>query len=791
MTRSKRVNRDVKRAYAIFLVAALFAGAFLHTAPPSSAASNFVDTVGHWADDEIREAVDYGYVRGYANGRFCPDDPIKRSEFVKIINSAEGYAELGNIAFLDVPTNEWYYDEVRKAAAAGYISGYGNGEWFAPDNPITREEVATVLYRVAPGSSSAKAPKGLKDASDIGDWALAAVSSAYGNGYLTGYPDGNFYPKRNLTRAETVKVVNKLLGIDQDSRAITSIGVSDTTDSSTVGDFTSRANGTLYWLVIERGEPTPTPTQASQGRDGRGAAAMSKGNVKVTAFEPATAAISSLEPDRPYVLCAVLKPSSGKLSSVRTLNFSTVDQASIGENWIGRFSIGSVTQDSAVLTAQSSEKGTLYWVVTESRSSGRPSQTDIAGGKDRYGDAAAKSGSTALDRSVSTYIDITGLKSGNSYYVYGYLSKSADSAAGGGTGGGAAGGAGSANSFSRVESASFSTSGVSTPSLSRLTAAFNNSDQLEIGFSANDAGKFYWIAVSEDGSAFAPTADKVKAGSANTNQQVADRGSLDLEKSGAGTVTKAALSMSDPLQPDTRYRVYACFENKSGSLSSVVSTGLFEKSTVAGGLTGLSISAGGRSVSGFSFDRAVYEYSGIEVPNGSKTLTLRPVAGNSVDIIIDGRIAASNANFSYDMPQASGTPCTIVIETSEAGKSKTTYRVSLAENSPEPKSVYVSGAEPSELVKDGAGNYAASVPENYSEVTASVTFASEMTAAFIMPDGARVAARSGERKKLALSAAPAPTVVQIEIKGPTASGEAKTCTLTIMRTATTPPAPTP
>ncbi|MDR1134756.1 MAG: S-layer homology domain-containing protein [Clostridiales Family XIII bacterium] len=767
-----RINA-LNRAFAVFLAAVIFMGAWSFAVPISSAAENFIDTVGHWADDEIREAVDYGYIRGYADGRFYPDEPIKRSEFVKIINTAMGFTDLGNIAFNDVPYNEWYYDEVRKAAAAGYISGYGNGEWFAPNNPMSREEVAAVLYRVSPGSGSAKAPKKLKDSAEIGDWALTAVSAAYSNGYLTGYPDGNFYPKRNLTRAETVKVINKVLGIDEDARAITSISVSDTTDVKTVSNFISRSSGTLYWILIKRDADIPTPTQVSQGKDSSGAGAINKGNIKVTAFEPVSAALTSLEPGKPYNLCAVLKASSGKLSSVKTLGFSTVEAASVGENWLNRFSVGNPTQDSAVLTAQSSEKGTLYWVVVENRSAGRPSQANIAGGKDKYGDAVVKSGSAELERNVSYTADITGLKSGNTYQIYGYVSKAA-------------------NSFSRVESGSFSTGGVNTPSLSGFTANWGNDNRLEMGFTVNTTGKFYWIAVSESDRAFAPTAEKIKAGSANSNQTVADKGSFDVTKTGSVTVTKAALSAGDPLQPNVKYRIYACFENPSGSFSGVVSTGLIEKSTVAGGLSGLTISAGGRAVTGFSFDASVYDYTGVEVPNGSKTLVLRPVAGNTVDIIIGGRIASNNSNFNYSMPASAGTPDTIIIETSEAGKTKKTYRIAVKENVPEVKSVYVSGSDPSEPVKDSSGNYSVNVPDTYSEITMSITLAPEMTASLITANGTRTAIKSGERKKLNLESPPTlSTVIQMEIKGPSQGGETRVYNLTVTRTAPTVVTPVP
>lgn len=321
----------------IFTIAAAFvlASTLLCAFPrvtPAYGASNFVDTVGHWADEEIRSAVDYGYINGYTDGRFLPDAAIKRSEFVKVVNAAMGYAEFGNIAFTDVPSYEWYYNEVRKAAAAGYIAGYDGGVWFAPDNPITREEVATVLFRISPGESSGKTPKGLKDAAEIGEWAAAAVNSAYAKGYLSGYPDGNFYPRRNLTRAETVKVINKVLGIDQDARAITEFELADYNNVRAVVNATSRTGGTLYWVLLEKPRSAPTALQISQGKDATGTAAPKKGNVKVKAYEQTSIITDGLTTAKPYTMYATVKASDGKLSNVRTLYFDTEDEAEMGED---------------------------------------------------------------------------------------------------------------------------------------------------------------------------------------------------------------------------------------------------------------------------------------------------------------------------------------------------------------------------------------------------------------------------------------------------------------------------
>jgi hypothetical protein len=737
---------------AVLVFALALSGILWGRTAPAFGAGNFVDTVGHWADEEIRSAVDHGYINGYTDGRFLPDSAVKRSEFIKIVNSAMGYTALGNIAFVDVASQEWYYDEVRKAAAAGYISGYGGGTWFAPDNPITREEVAAVLFKISPGESSNKTPKGLKDVGDIGEWAIPAVNSAYAKGYLSGYPDGNFYPAHNLTRAESVKIINKVLGIDQESRAITLFSLADYNNVRAVVDAVSRHSGTLYWILLEKPGTTPTPTQISQGKDAVGENAFKKGSVKVKAYEQVSIVTDGLTSAKPYTMYATVKASDGKLSNVRVLKFDTEDEANIGENWISAFNVGTITETTSLLTVSSTEKGTFYWVVVEN-SPGKPSQKNIAAGNDRDGNKALKSGNGPIERNTNLNIDITGLKIGTAYNVYGYVSKSD-------------------TEFSKVESRAFTTAGVSAPAIRNLSAVIKDDNLLEITASVSAKGTFHWLAVAESGNALPPTPEKIKDGNANENQTVSSKGSRPNSEN-TFTTTGAGISAN------TKYRVYACMEGMSGAFSPVSYTGIVEKTTTSNGLTGLAISAeGGRVVSGFSFDANARDYPNIAVSNGSSYITVRPTVSQSADIIVDGRVVASGANSErIKLPDSPGTPFTIIIETSESGKGKQTYTLTLRENAPVLESVYISGADPENPPVSGKA-YTSYVPANYRSVNISVNFSSEFTATAVTPDGKRAAIKSGERRTVNLNEGDSPTAVVIEIAGPK-DGDSDSFTLNI------------
>jgi len=101
---------------------------------------------------------------------------------------------------------EWYAQPVAYLASNGILKGYLDGT-FRPDANITRAELATMLSRFENlRETSASAFPDV-----VGHWAEKSVNSAAAKGWVSGYPDGTFKPENNITRAETVAVVNRML----------------------------------------------------------------------------------------------------------------------------------------------------------------------------------------------------------------------------------------------------------------------------------------------------------------------------------------------------------------------------------------------------------------------------------------------------------------------------------------------------------------------------------------------------------------------------------------------------
>ena len=111
----------------------------------SFAASKFSDTSGHWAETYINTAVNLKIITGYPDGKFLPDKAVTRAEFATMVNKALGNAGSESLTFSDVSSSEWYYNDVAKAVAAAYTAGYDDNT-FRPNNPITRQEAAVMIF---------------------------------------------------------------------------------------------------------------------------------------------------------------------------------------------------------------------------------------------------------------------------------------------------------------------------------------------------------------------------------------------------------------------------------------------------------------------------------------------------------------------------------------------------------------------------------------------------------------------------------------------------------------------
>lgn len=170
-------------------------------------AADFTDVQKHWAKDEILKWSDKGILSGY-DGAFNPNAPLTRGEMAIILDRIFQYNQIAENRFDDLP-NQWYTDAILKINKKGHMQGYNNK--IRPLDAITRQEATVLLckgFNIKPESVESD----FKDYDTIASWAKDYVNAMNKLGYISGKPDGKFHPNEIITRAETIKIMDNILG---------------------------------------------------------------------------------------------------------------------------------------------------------------------------------------------------------------------------------------------------------------------------------------------------------------------------------------------------------------------------------------------------------------------------------------------------------------------------------------------------------------------------------------------------------------------------------------------------
>jgi len=166
---------------------------------------------GHWISSTLDTEDHFAYVIGYPDGTVRPENNISREEVATIFYRLLREDSLISIAtdknnFTDVETERWSNKAISSLANGGYINGYEDGS-FRPEDFITRAEFATMATRYAKLSAG----DGVNFSDIAGHWAEDYIIKAAGTGWVTGYEDGTFGPEKYITRAEVMTIINRML----------------------------------------------------------------------------------------------------------------------------------------------------------------------------------------------------------------------------------------------------------------------------------------------------------------------------------------------------------------------------------------------------------------------------------------------------------------------------------------------------------------------------------------------------------------------------------------------------
>lgn len=176
--------------------------------------------------DWFYSAVEFVYGRGYYSGmgenRFEPKTAMTRAMLATVLHRVSGGKERGESGqFSDIPATSWYADGVNWASTYGVVKGVGDGI-YAPNDPVTREQMVTMLYRylVDYRKESVKptdAEPSFPDWGQVSGWAKEAVAWAVENGIVQGRDTGYFDPKGNANRAEVAAVLQRFAKLTEKS----------------------------------------------------------------------------------------------------------------------------------------------------------------------------------------------------------------------------------------------------------------------------------------------------------------------------------------------------------------------------------------------------------------------------------------------------------------------------------------------------------------------------------------------------------------------------------------------
>ncbi|HEY9641999.1 MAG TPA: S-layer homology domain-containing protein [Coleofasciculaceae cyanobacterium] len=251
-------------------------------APAQAQAVTFSDVSSdYWAKGFIQELANRGVLSGFPDGSFRPNEPVTRAQFAAMVRQAFRKSPIRPaVSFTDVPETYWAIGAVREAYTTGFMSGFPEGN-FLPDQNISRAQVLVSLANGLGYSANGSTEGTLQvygDANSIQDWARPSIAAATQKQIVVNYPNvQTLNPNRPATRAEVAAQIYQALVSAGRVSAISSpyiVSQSNTTPSPNQPTVQIPAGTTLPMryeaaekILISLEEPKPVPVTLTLARD--------------------------------------------------------------------------------------------------------------------------------------------------------------------------------------------------------------------------------------------------------------------------------------------------------------------------------------------------------------------------------------------------------------------------------------------------------------------------------------------------------------------------------------------
>ena len=178
----------------------------------------FIDLSGDaWYSDSAKYILENGLMKGVTDTTFAPNENLTRAMLVTVLYRAEGEpATNRSIPFSDIDMGAYYANAVSWAKQNGIVNGVSENE-FAPDESITREQIAAIMmrYAVYKGLDTVTLEENLHfaDANEISEYAVSSMNWAVGAGLINGKSESLLAPKDNATRIEVAAILHRYLNM--------------------------------------------------------------------------------------------------------------------------------------------------------------------------------------------------------------------------------------------------------------------------------------------------------------------------------------------------------------------------------------------------------------------------------------------------------------------------------------------------------------------------------------------------------------------------------------------------